>query len=193
MKQYNDEEYIQCKLDELQFEELTEEDKNVLQTHLRRGPFHWIFGIATVMLGVNLLVWAWLLSHNGIGYGVAATILSLILFFAAWNMFLHKPKTNAIGVIHGEIEEYRYQASRFYDSMRAAEYYADITFDSSKQRVSNILVPEGFRNKGKSLPKENHFPQKGAEIIIYKYDKKYPYTFVYPEASKYTDKLNIKG
>ena len=191
MKKYNDEEYIQCKLEELQFKELTEEDERVLETHLKRGPLHWIIGLAMIAMGIGFLVWGWLLSHNGVGYAVSVTVLCLIFFAVAWTEFLRKPNAKAQGAIHGEIESYRCEASKT-DSNSAADYYADITFDSSKQRISNVRVPEGYNNRREESPKDNHFPREGSEIIIYKCESKYPYTFVYPEGSENTIKLYVK-
>lgn len=191
MKKYNDEEYILCKLEELQFEPLTEEDKRVIETHLKRGPFHWVIGLAMVAMGICFLTWAWILSHNGVGYAVLVTILSLIIFAVAWTMCLRKPDAKAKGAIHGEIASYRYEASKT-DCNTAADYYADIIFDSSKQKVSNVHVPEGFNNKSEGSAKDNHFPREGAEVIIYKCDSKYPYTFVYPEGANNTRKLYVQ-
>lgn len=183
------EEYTLCKPEELQFAELTEDDKKVLETHLKRGAFHWILGFAMIAFGIGFLVWAWLLSDNGIGYDIAVTILSLIVFAIAWTMCLRTPNTKATGAIHGRIESYRYEASKT-DDVRAAYYYANITFDSSKQKLSDVQVPEGFKDNKEKTHRENHLPQKGTEIIIYKYDSKC--TFVYPEGSKHTEKMYIK-
>lgn len=192
MDKYNDEEFTLCKLEELQFEELTEEDKKLIETHFKRGPIHWIIGLAMIAMGLGFLVWAWVLSRNGIGYAVAVTILSLIFFAVSWTEFLRKPDAKAQGAIHGIVEAYRYEASKN-DFNNAADYYADILFASSMQKVSNIRVPEGFRDKREGAHKDNHFPREGAEIIIYKCDSKYPYTFVYAECSKNTYKLRVKA
>lgn len=46
MEKYNDEDYVLSKLKELQFEKLTAEDEWAPETHLKRGPLHWIIGLA---------------------------------------------------------------------------------------------------------------------------------------------------
>lgn len=188
MEKYIDEDYVLSKLKELQFEKLTAEDEWALETHLKRGPLHWIIGLAMVAGGICFLAWGWIFSHNGTGYAVAATMFSVIFFAVAWTAFLRKPNAKAKGAIHGEIVSYRYEASKT-DCNTAADYYADIVFDSSKQRISNVHVPEGYQNKGEGTAKDKHYPQNGAEIIIYKCDSKYPYTFVYPECADHTMKL----
>lgn len=188
MKKYNDEEYVICKLDELKFEELTQDDKKILAKYLKRKPIDWIFGLGMIALGTGLLVWAWLLSHNGIGYGICVSVLSIILFVVAWGI-IRKPNLSAGGAIHGEIEAYRYQ-SALSGYSNAADYFANITFDSSKQRLYDSRVPEGFGDKKGVTPKENHFPRKGVEIVIFQYNKRY--LFVYPECTLYSCAYSVK-
>lgn len=192
MDKLSDEEFTLCKLEELQFEELTKDDKSLLETHLKRGLPHWIIGLFLLALGIGFLMWAWIFSHNGIAYAIIMSILSMIFFIVSWTEFLRKPNLKADGTIHGIIESYRYEASKN-DFNNAADYYADIVFASSKQRVLNLRVPEGFQDKRKGTIKDNHFPKEGAEIVIFKSTSKKIYTFVYPKCAKNTYKFKIKA
>lgn len=176
--------YSECKIKELKFNELTMEDLEALQAYTKRRPGEMICGVIAAALAVFLLVWAWILSGNGLWYGVAVSVLSLILLVVAWS-FAGKLKLNAKGAIHGEIETASYESAANGEATDAVDYFATIVFPSSKQRVVHQQVPRIL------FPKQ-HGPKEGTEIIIFKLSGK-KHIPVYPKYAKKQRRMTYKG
>lgn len=174
-------EYSECKLEDLKFKDLTEEDLEVFTSHIKRRIHEWIAMITAAALGVFALVYAWFLSHNGTAYSIVVSVLALILFGVAWAMGGH-PTLKAKGSIRGEVESSRYESAANGEANSAVDYFANIAFASSKQRVVDLKVP-AFKEHKSRLTSQEHCPKEGTEVVIYKLSRR-KYMFVYPKFAK---------
>lgn len=156
----NSSDFSKCKIEDLKFEALNAKDQEVLNTYAKRSAGAIIGGVIAAAFGAGLLVWAWVFSQNGIGYSIAVSVLSLIVFIVAWSIG-GKKSNKAQGVIHGEIESSFYQSARNGSACEAVDYFATVAFPSSEQKVVNMRIPAMLSMKG-GLAKE------GTEIAVFK-------------------------
>lgn len=176
-------EYSECKVPELKFEKLTEGDLEVLKAYAKKSPAEIIGGVSAAIIGLILLVWAWVFSQNGLGYSIAFSLLTLIIFYLAW-LWAGKKNIKAVGVAKGVINSSRYESAKNGEACDAVDYYATVIFGKSNQKITNLQVP-------RILSVKENCPKEGTEIDVFKLsDKKY--ILVYPEYKRNQKGLTYK-
>lgn len=168
----NSSDFSNCKIEDLKFEPLSEEDQNTLNAYAKRSASQIVWTVIAVVFAAALLIWAWLLSHNGIGYSIAVSVLSLLVLGGA-GVIGRKHNNKAQGAIHGVVETSFYQSAKVGSACDAVDYFATVAFPSSEQRMVNMEVPGLYASRG-GLVKE------GTELIIYKLSDN-SCVIVYPE------------
>lgn len=180
----NSSDFMSCEIEDLKFEALNAKDQEALNAYTKMSAAHIAVVVISAVIAAALLIWAWLLSHNGIGFSIAVSVLSLIVFGAGWSIG-GKKNNKAQGAVHGVIETSFYRSAQNGSSCDAVDYFATVAFPSSEQRVVNMKIPAVYALKG-GLAKE------GAEIIIFKMSDN-TCAVVYPEhpadQERYTYKL----
>lgn len=182
-------EYRECNLDVLKYNDLSEENQEVLQAHAKRRLGEWACVLGAGAVALFILVYAWFLNDNGIAFKLIVSVLGLLLFGLAW-LFAGKPKLKAKGAISGEIESCRFETTQETDSKIAVDYIATINFKSSSQKLVEQKVP-GIKARINKLNPQEQCPKEGTEVLVLKISSK-KYMIIYPKYAKKQSRFYIK-
>lgn len=153
----SDMEFKKCRLEDVKFEALNEEERRIVADIRKWRPWQTVFTVFIAVAALGLLVWAWILSHNGIAYSICFTVLSLFILFGGW-LFAGRNRVVMESAAHGVLKNAYFDDTSM-EQVDTVLYYATIDFPSSGQEVAGVNIPLTYTRR---------LPEDGTEVILFK-------------------------